>query len=102
MATIEQRYEHAVAYIHRAVDVVQDGSPSFDPLTRAIDWYAGTKKTETTRHDLEKLEQQWMFARNDLDRARIAREAELLADRVKENLPGAPQDWKRTNLVKDE
>lgn len=102
MATIEQRYEHAVAYVHRAIDIVEAGPKSYDPITRAIDWYAGTIKTETTRSDLERLERQWMFATNDLDRARIAREAELLADRVKENLPGAPQDWKRTNLAKGE
>jgi hypothetical protein len=43
-----------------------------------------------------------MRAASDVDRARIARDAELLADRVEENLPGAPTDWTRTNLYPGE
>jgi hypothetical protein len=43
-----------------------------------------------------------MRATNDIDRAKIARDAELLADRAEENLPGAPQSWRRTNLFAGE
>jgi hypothetical protein len=102
MATVEQRYEHAVAYVHRAVDVVENGPDTYDPISGLIEWYAGRKKTEPVRDELVKIEARWMRAASDIERARVARDAELLADRVKENLPGAPQDWKRTNLYKDE
>jgi hypothetical protein len=54
------------------------------------------------RNELNRIEHRWMFARSDAERAQVAREAELLADRTKENLPGAPSDWKRTNLYKGE
>src|SRR5206468_3585035 len=63
-----------------------------------VDAYASTLKTETVRNELRRLEALWMHATTDIDRARIARDAELLADRTEENLPGAPQDRARTNL----
>jgi hypothetical protein len=60
------------------------------------------RQTETAKNDLRKIEDRWLRATTDKERATIARDAELLADRVQENLAGAPQDRKRTNLFKDE
>ena len=102
MATIQQRYEAATGYVSRAVLVVEEGPSAYDPISGLIEWYAGRKKTEAARGELSRIQDRWMRATNELERARVARDAELLADRVKENLPGAPQDWKRTNLVKGE
>src|SRR5579862_3628522 len=102
MPTVEQRFKDASAYVHRAIAVVENGPPTFDPLTGAIEWYAGRKKTESARTEVDRIEARWLRATTDVDRARIARDAELLADRVQESLPGAPQDRKRTNLFKGE
>lgn len=102
MATIEQRYLAAVAYVRRAIERVERQNLSVIPALSAIEWYAGRTKTESSRNELERIEARWLRAANDIDRARIAREAELLADRVQENLPGAPQDRTRTNLTKGE
>jgi hypothetical protein len=88
--------------VRRAIKLVEGGPPAFDPATKVIEWYAGSKKTAPVQSELDQIERRWMFARNDVERARVARDAELLADRTKESLPGAPQDWKRTNLFKDE
>jgi hypothetical protein len=103
MATVEKRYEAATAYVHRAIAVVERGpSTPFDPLSEAADFYAGRIKTASVRTELQHIEERWEFATNDIDRARVARDAELLADRVQESLPGAPQDRKRTNLYPGE
>lgn len=98
MATTNERYERAAAYAHRAIDSVSGSFWSSGP----VDYYANRQKTETARHDLDQIESRWWRASNENERARIARDAELLADRIKENLPGAPQDWTRTNLTTDE
>jgi hypothetical protein len=97
MATVEQRYQLAIAYVTRAVAAVETPS-AWNP----IDWYAGRIKIETARNDLRAIEGRWLRARTDDDRALVARDAELLADRTQEVLPGAPQDRQRTNLAKGE
>lgn len=104
MPTIAERYEAATAYVRRAIAIVEDRPLAYvvDPVSGAIEWYAGRIKTGPARSDLEKVEARWMRSANDLDRARVARDAELLADRVQETLPGAPQDRKRTNLYPGE
>jgi len=100
--TTQERYERATAYVRRAIEEVEATPPTYNPVTKVIEWYAGQTKTEPVRNDLNRIEHRWMFARSDAERARVARDAELLADRTKENLPGAPSDWKRTNLFKGE
>jgi hypothetical protein len=102
MATIEQRYDAATRYVERAIDVVDNGPRVFDPLSAAIELYAGRTKTQYARVELRSIEARWLRATNDVDRARVARDAELLADRVEESLPGAPQDRARTNLYPGE
>jgi hypothetical protein len=94
MATVVDRYWEAVSYVHRAVDEVES-APS---LLNIADRYAAKVKTQPVRDELSRVESRWLRATNDIDRAQIARDAELLADRTKENLPGAPQSWTRTNL----
>lgn len=91
---IEERYKRAVAYVHRAVERVERAG--FD--SSVVDWYAARNETAPARNEVARIEARWLRATNDLDRARIARDAELLADRVQESLPGAPQDRERTNL----
>jgi hypothetical protein len=98
MPNIEQRYEAATGYARRALALVED-SPAFYNL---IDRYAASVKTEPYRNDLARVEQRWLRASTDFDRARIARDAELVADRIQETLPGAPQDRQRTNLARGE
>ena len=98
MATVVNRYWEAISYVHRAVDTVE-AAPS---LLNVVDRYAAKVKTQPVRDELTRIEARWLRATNDLERAKIARDAELLADRTKENLPGAPQSWKRTNLYVDE
>lgn len=104
MATVEERYTAATDYVRRAIAVVEGRPVSylFNPVTGAIEWYAGRTKTTTARSDLSRIEARWLRATSDIERARIARDAELLADRVQENLPGAPQDRERTNLFPGE
>src|SRR5690242_17579220 len=101
MATAEERYRAATRYVERAMGEVERGSlwSYLHPLTAGIETVAGVYKTETAHHDLDRIEARWLRAASDGERAQIAREAELLADRVQENLPGAPQDRQRTNLV---
>ena len=98
MATTTERYDRATRYAHRAIDYVSGSFWSTSPL----DYYANREKTKTAEQDLEKVELRWWRAASDAERERIARDAELLADRIKENLPGAPLDWRRTNLGADE
>jgi hypothetical protein len=98
MATVESRYKAATDYVRRAIDVVES-APS---ILNVIDRYAARVKTESVRDALTQLEVRWLRASSDFDRANVGREAELLADRTKENLPGAPQDWTRTNLFSGE
>ena len=98
MATVVNRYWEAVSYVHRAVDTVES-APS---LLNVVDRYAAKVKTQPVRDELTRIETRWLRATSDLERAKIARDAELLADRTKENLAGAPQSWKRTNLYVDE
>lgn len=102
MATVEQRYSDAVAYVERAIATVEKQSSSWNPITLAIESYAGKTKTEPVRNELRHIQDRWKAATNDVESARVARDAELLADRTQENLPGAPQDRKRTNLYKGE
>jgi len=104
MPTIAERYETATAYVRRAISTVENRPFAYvvDPVTGAIEWYAGRIKTGSARSDLERIESRWLRASSDIERARIARDAELLADRVQETLPGAPQDRKRTNLYPGE
>src|SRR6185437_16235268 len=53
-------------------------------------------------NELEQIEARWLRATSEVERGAVAREAELLADRIEENLPGAPQDRPRTNLYPGE
>jgi hypothetical protein len=102
MATVEERYQVAIAYAERAIAAVEKGPSTWNPITLAIESYAGGTKTEQVRNDLRHIQDRWKAARSDADRATIARDAELLADRTQESLPGAPQDRQRTNLWKGE
>lgn len=102
MATIEERYQAATAYVRRAISVVERGPSVDDSLTAGIEAYAARLKTSVARNDLERLEARWLRAATEFERARVARDAELLADRTQESLPGAPQDRKRTNLYPGE
>jgi hypothetical protein len=100
-ATVEQRYKDAIAYVRRAIDSVTAAQSSAlnllpDSLNPAL------VKTAPARGELSRLELRWSRATSDKDRAAVARDAELLADRVQEDLPGAPQDRQRTDLVKGE
>ena len=49
-----------------------------------------------------RVEARWLRATRDDERRQITRDAELLADRVEESLPGALQNRERTNLYEDE
>jgi hypothetical protein len=102
MATTTERYEAAIAYVKRAIAVVKSGAAVPDGTVAFVEWYAARKKTETPSTELERIEARWLRATTDVERTRIARDAELLADRVQEDLPGAPQDRQRTDLVKGE
>lgn len=102
MATVEERYQAAIAYVERAIATVEKGPSTWNPITLAIESYAGRTKTEQVRNDLRQVEDRWKAGGSDADRAPIARDAELLADRTQESLPGAPQDRQRTNLWKGE
>jgi hypothetical protein len=104
MPSVEERYEAATAYVRRAVAIVEAAAVGYinDPITGLVEWYAGRNKTEPARNELARIEARWLRAASDVDRARIARDAELLADRTQESLPGAPQNRQRTNLYKGE
>ncbi len=98
MATVENRYQAATEYVRRAIDAVERAPSAFN----VVDRYAATLKTKPARDELARLDAVWLRAANDLDRVRAAQAAELLADRTEESLPGAPQDWRRTNLYAGE
>jgi hypothetical protein len=104
MPTVEERYRAATAYVRRAIAAVEDRGIVYaiDPVTGFVEWYAGTVKTGQPRADLARIEARWLRATRDDERAQIARDAELLADRVEENVPGAPQDRLRSNLFPGE
>jgi hypothetical protein len=104
MPSVEERYAAATAYVRRAVEHAEKIPFTYlaDPITGGIEWYASKLKTQPARADLGHIESRWLRATNDVDRARVARDAEYLADRVQETLPGAPQDRKRTNLFPGE
>jgi hypothetical protein len=104
MPTVEERYAAATAYVRRAVDHVEKTPFTYlvDPVTGAIEWYASKLKTQPARNELAHIESRWLRVTNEVDRARVARDAEYLADHVQETLPGAPQDRKRTNLYAGE
>lgn len=104
MPTTEERYRSAVAYTRQAIDVVESQAlrSTWIPLLGAAEWYANRTKTEHPRAELSRIEDKWLRATSTAQRDAIAREAELLADRVQENLPGAPQSRARTNLGKSE
>jgi hypothetical protein len=101
MATVEKRYLDAVTYIERAIATVEKQS-SWNPVTRLIEGYASDTKVENARNELRHVQDRWQRATSETERARVARDAEMLADRTQENLPGAPQDRQRTNLYKGE
>lgn len=100
MATVAERYKAATDYVHRAITVVESVHIGYaiDPVTGLVEWYAGRTKTAQSRGELDRIEARWQRATSDNMRVVVAREAELLADRVEESLPGAPQDRPRTNL----
>lgn len=100
MPTVGERFEAATAYVRRAIASVEDRGVVYavDPVTGFVEWYAGKVKTAQPRDDLARVEARWLRATRNDERAQIARDAELLADRVEENLPGAPQNRTRTNL----
>jgi hypothetical protein len=98
MATVESRYKAATDYVRRAIAAVANAPSSWN----LIDRYAASIKTEPVRDELSHIESRWLRSTGDFDRAKVARDAELLADRTKENLPGAPTDWKRTNFYRGE
>jgi hypothetical protein len=102
MPTVKERYQAATEYVRRAIATVEEPPLGSDSLGALVDVYAGTIKTDPVRHELERIEARWGRASSAVERERVARDAELLADRTKENLPGAPQDWRRTNLYPGE
>src|SRR4051794_26038707 len=104
MPTVEERYRAATAYVRKAIAAVEDRGVVYavDPVTGFVEWYAGKVKTGQPRADLARIESRWLRATRDDERSQIARDAELLADRVEENVPGAPRDWVRTNLYPGE
>lgn len=104
MPTVQERYAAATAYVRRAISTVEDRGLAYaiDPITGLVEWYAGKTKTTEPRNELAHIQARWLRATTDDERAKIARDAELLADRVEESLPGAPQDRARTNLYKGE
>lgn len=96
MATAQERFDAAAAYVQRAAKAV-------DGWTLSIaDAYANRLKVEPVENELSRIRARWLRATSDAERLAIARDAELLADRTEENLPGAPQTWKRTNLARGE
>jgi hypothetical protein len=104
MPTVEERFRAATAYVRKAIAAVEDRGVVYalDPVTGFVEWYAGKVKTGQPRADLARIEARWLRATRDDERSQIARDAELLADRVEENIPGAPQEWLRTNLYSGE
>jgi hypothetical protein len=104
MPTINDRYTAATDYVRRALSIVEAAGVAYstNPVTGMIEWYAGRTKTVEPRNELAQIEARWRAASSDAQRAAIAREAELLADRVEESVPGAPQDRDRTNLYAGE
>lgn len=104
MPTVAQRYQAAIEYVRRAVVTVESRGILYAaiPTIGLVEWQAGKTKTTEPRAELARLEARWNQAASDTDRAIIARDSELLADRVEENLPGAPQDRARTNLFNGE
>ena len=104
MPNVMDRYEAATSYVRRAI-AAGESPPvrySVNPINGLIEWYAGPTKTEPAKRELTRIEARWLRATSDTERSKIARDAELLADRVQEALPGAPQDRQRTNLSRDE
>ena len=93
---VVNRYHDAIAYIDRAIDVVDNSGAWIDRE------FANPHKIEVPRYEVKQLRARWLRSTSDAERTHVARDAELLADRVEENLPGAPQDRKRTNLFKGE
>lgn len=93
---VVNRYHDAIAYIDGAIDVVDNSGAWIDRE------FANPHKIEVPRYEVAQLKARWLRSTSDSERAAVARDAELLADRVQENLPGAPQDRKRTNLFKGE
>ncbi|HEY2746780.1 MAG TPA: hypothetical protein VGL86_19260, partial [Polyangia bacterium] len=79
MPTVEQRFQAATAYVHRAITVIEDRSFGYviDPITGLVEWYAGRTKTEVPRAELARIEGRWLRATRDGERAQIARDAEL-------------------------
>lgn len=104
MSTIVERYELARSYVERAIAVVERAAlaSSVVPLLDGFEWYASRLRTETARNDYSRIDARWLRSTTDGERSGIAKQMELLADRVAESLPGAPQDWQRTNLAAGE
>ncbi len=93
----ERRYALAKEYVNHAVATVLALG-----LYSPVDQIAARDKTAPVISDANKIEKKWLRATSDKERDAIAREAENLADRTKENLPGAPSNWKRTNVYRGE
>ena len=53
MATAEERYAAATAYVRRAVSTVEARGIAYaiDPVTGLVEWYAGRTKTEAPRNE---------------------------------------------------
>lgn len=95
MATIQERYDAATAYVEHAVKVTK-----LSPINPIL--LLRPDPAAVAANELSRLRGRWARSTNDLERAAVARDAERLADRVEENLPGAPQGWQRTNLFPGE
>jgi hypothetical protein len=96
MEETQRRFDAATGYVRRAIEKVATAS------LETTDVLAARFKVDPIINELRGLEAKWLRATSELERTTIARDAEHLADRTKENLPGAPGDWRRTNLATGE
>ena len=104
VATAAERYQAAIDYVERAIATAQ-APPLWSTVIPAValaSMYGGNLATTTARQDLVAIKKRWAAASSDTERDQVARDAELLADRVEENVPGAPTDRQRTNLFSGE
>jgi|GEM_PF-2444716 len=91
-----ERYHAALAYIRRALTATEAS------WWNALEWRASELKQAPFKAELAKLQARFASKLDAKTLETVARDAELLADRTKETLPGAPPDWKRTNLYTGE
>jgi hypothetical protein len=95
-AAMYARFRAATDYVRRAIASI---TPQW---WNVLERKPAEEKTAPYHHELDHIDARWWAAKSDQERATITRDAELLADHVEETMPGAPQDWKRTNLWKGE